>query len=125
MAGHVRAHGEASPDRTTAPGPQSAAMIGVAPLSDPARSPPPAARRSCDPPPPAVQRIVLERPDTVGVTQHGCQVCCVLSEPCSRAGVISEIHPTLPGRFQSPLITLRATSIILLTAACWATGCRC
>ena len=50
MAGHIRAHGATSPDRTTVPGPQSAAAIGVAPQFAPARSPPPAVRHSCGPP---------------------------------------------------------------------------
>jgi hypothetical protein len=49
--------------------------------------------------------VVPERPDPVGMAQHRCQVRCVLFEPRLRAGFIIAIHPTLPGRFESPPIT--------------------
>ena len=49
--------------------------------------------------------IVLERPHPVGMAQHRRQVCRVGAEAFLRAGRVIEIHPTLPGRFESPLIT--------------------
>jgi hypothetical protein len=39
------------------------------------------------------------------MAEHRRQVCRVGAEAFLRAGCIIEIHPTLPGRFESPLIT--------------------
>ena len=99
----VRAHGATSPDRTTAPGPQSAAAIDVAPRFAPARSLPPMVRRSCGPPPTAAR---YSSPRMASHGQHGPapmpNLPCIL-ETRLRAGSIVKIHPTLPGRLESSL----------------------
>jgi hypothetical protein len=51
--------------------------------------------------------IVREWSDPVGMAQCRCQVCRVGAEPCFRPRPIVKIHPTPPGRFESPLLPNR------------------
>src|SRR6202034_3265956 len=51
--------------------------------------------------------IVLEWSDPVGMAQHRRQVCRVGAEPRFRPRPTVKIHPTPPGRFESPLLPNR------------------
>jgi hypothetical protein len=51
--------------------------------------------------------IVLEWSDAVSMAQHRCQVCRIGAESSFRSSLIVEIHATLPGTCESPLLPNR------------------
>jgi hypothetical protein len=68
--------------------------------------------------------IVLKWSDPVGMAQHRCQVCRIGAEPRFRPRLIVKIHPTPPGKCESPLLPNRnrvGTSAIFQSVRIFAT----